>query len=523
MNGGVINVARGVSSLASQMLSPQKRLEPLSDSIKSVSVITGYVKKLGESKKQQTADQWEDDFELPSTAELNKKFEQKKVPSNNDDIFHEIDNTWGNNTQVDNKFASKKYQVPTTAIVQRLGDSSKKRAHESENWDDLEIPDTGLRLRSNLTNSSVDSSFSVSDFQMKENSKPPVAKVSKKPSQRTKVLSKKLNIDTETETDDLEDGIEIPANISLELPNHRNLSSTNFYGTWTPKPKVTHPPSSSASSMKSESENENFDDIMFPENPQELKLAIPQEEDEDWTRDVLIPEGIDLSALSKKNKKPSLKQSKIGERRASSRDSRPSSLFSGPMLISTEFYGDGTELDSIEDLKLSYESKKSLPKQDKKRRKPILIQNKTSNQVRRVVQKMQYNPQTFKWEGNYEVLKNFENPGPKLFTPANYSVPQVVEGMRFNQLTGSWKGEKDDNEFDEFKDIPDLIVEEKKQNTKSFIIDDSLKQIFLSCEKSHNEFFSKWLDKNGQLLVDNSIEDDYKYLVKISVGMGNGS
>ena len=80
---------------------------------------------------------------------------------------------------------------------------------------------------------------------------------------------------------------------------------------------------------------------------------------------------------------------------------------------------------------------------------------------------MVYNPVTHKWEGNYDILKNFEQPaGPKLFSPSSYNTPNVVEGMRFNPATKSWRGEKD--EEDEFKDIPDLKVKEKNTSEPAF-------------------------------------------------------
>lgn len=107
----------------------------------------------------------------------------------------------------------------------------------------------------------------------------------------------------------------------------------------------------------------------------------------------------------------------------------------------------------------------------KKTTLPGLISGINSKPVARTEKSMVYNPETFSWEGNEEILRNFDAAAHSVTKPAliaNVSSEksvQVVNGMVFDPEHKCWINLEDQDEFDPFAELDDLEIDSSGQGT----------------------------------------------------------
>lgn len=134
--------------------------------------------------------------------------------------------------------------------------------------------------------------------------------------------------------------------------------------------------------------------------------------------------------------------------------------------------------------------------------KPHLIRNLNSLKVERTVNGMKFNPQSQSWEGNEEVLKDFEPsspPRPALITNLNGNKrSQRVGDMVFDPVQMRWFSLA--QEEDPLADIPDLITNDPAPTGTrpgfapgdSFHLSPTYIDSLYSAERQHRQFMSNW-------------------------------
>ncbi|KND01362.1 uncharacterized protein SPPG_03175 [Spizellomyces punctatus DAOM BR117] len=138
------------------------------------------------------------------------------------------------------------------------------------------------------------------------------------------------------------------------------------------------------------------------------------------------------------------------------------------------------------------------------RKKPTLIRNLNNSNAVKVVGDMVYNPALQKWEGNEDVLAEFDKALPSrpalITNKGGYKMPQVVGNMVFDPIKMCWVG--NDEEADVFADISDDMSVVTEMGSGGFVpeqtefnLSKSFKEAMCIAESSHKLFMGKWYPK----------------------------
>ncbi|KAJ3018422.1 hypothetical protein HKX48_002923 [Thoreauomyces humboldtii] len=285
-------------------------------------------------------------------------------------------------------------------------------------------------------------------------------------------------------------------------------------------------PSSAPSIVASESEEDGFDDIEFPDTVEALRLGTfrhalhhddsePEGDDADHPFEGLVmPEDGTLD--------PRMLATLV--RQKTSVDPDSSALFSTCFAGSNPFQDSTDDFEPAADfhetpsrhhyVSIEYSQIISnvpvpatyrLPEQ-RQRKKPTLIQNLNNTNLVKVVGDMVYNPALQKWEGNQSALLEFERaaaPTPRPALIANvggYKTLHAVGGMVFDPVQMRWLGNED--EADVFQDFPDdmsVTTESVYGGTgvemTEFQLPKSRREAVCIAESAHKLFMGKWYPK----------------------------
>ncbi|KAI8808359.1 hypothetical protein BJ742DRAFT_756965 [Cladochytrium replicatum] len=233
-------------------------------------------------------------------------------------------------------------------------------------------------------------------------------------------------------------------------------------------------------------------------------------------------------------------------------------------IMKSNNYGDGTELDALDDLPVpnrdrflpasaqprpgspsagippsgsfrSSEPKKrslmspmrqresddkssSARSKKRQKQKPTLIKKMNHKDTAKTMSGMVYNPVLHKWEGNEDILKDFDRiapNGPKFGTQSRRSfsqnrpalisslgsgsIPRVLGSMEFDPVKMCWKGNEE--EKDVFADIDDdaksisSCVDNGLGSKNEFTLSASEKEALYISESSHKLLIGKWYPK----------------------------
>ncbi|KAJ3216708.1 hypothetical protein HDU67_009140 [Dinochytrium kinnereticum] len=177
--------------------------------------------------------------------------------------------------------------------------------------------------------------------------------------------------------------------------------------------------------------------------------------------------------------------------------------------VNGAFFGDGTELDALEDI---FEFSNNPILNEEKTKRTLRMDSKpngsnASNAIDKGIGGMTFNPSLQQWEGNEEVLLEFDKATsisklrPALITHHGYSkkMPQVVGSMVFDPVKMKWIGNDDDDVFADLADADNLSDSTARTDAVSHFteldLSKSLKQALYMCESSHKLFIGKWYPK----------------------------
>jgi hypothetical protein len=181
----------------------------------------------------------------------------------------------------------------------------------------------------------------------------------------------------------------------------------------------------------------------------------------------------------------------------------------------------------VQQMQTSRTSLKDSKPVKKTRRGPMLLRHlNNAGGQKMVVGKMVYDPVTFRWEGNEQVLRDFDEwPGnqkesslakaysrPALISHRGFKGPQVVGTMIFDPIQRRWIGNDEDG--DVFADIADAIEDKRRVGDgtahdewpAAFRFSEKELSLMALSEKTHASIGNAWFAGDRST----SIKDLYK-------------
>ncbi|KAF7593148.1 hypothetical protein BBP40_011861 [Aspergillus hancockii] len=394
---------------------------PLPANLPRSALVGGTIKRLGRRRlKQDFVDDWSEDVEFPGPGALL----ELKSPQ-------------------ESSFPESLRQISSAA-------TSPVKASTSPFWGD-EISSHIQSALSGLDNYQVDDSFGDADDV-------PTIKAPRSRSPRRTGFFNDPRLDNQSDAlENFDEDFDLPAgNVPLQL-SHRKVNSgiasptpddldidwsegsigVRFGGTIrdhrsNPSSSVSVVSPSTSSCLTAESEDEGLDGLIIPDGPLDLETSLKKRQEPKYAP----------SRLSRSSRHDVLNND--------TNDFSPETLAASTKRTLTRptrrrNFGDGTELASFDDLPTSSSAESRFVKLPSGRGVPRSLK-RIGVQEPKSVNGMQYNPTSFRWEGNEGLIQEFEQSPPKSPKPAPALITnvgtmqnvQVVGGMVFDPQRMCW-------------------------------------------------------------------------------------